>query len=330
MLARGSRPETNRLEEELLQLAESDPTEFHMVFRQARDRHPKEMTRACLRHLAAHGPETIWQKTQFWIIGKSPYLKVLLEPDFLDTQTVARVGSVLCKTDHQFFLNLQAEIKKGVHSLRVPKLERIMYLCESLGNTDILLSWLRTLTSHPDEYVRSRSAKALCFLRPNLAAIERQLRSEDSRVRANAIEVLWGIDHPDAIRLFKAALSDSSHRVVVNALLGLHRMKVPGALERLIECGNETSPLMRRAAIWGMKVTADPKCLPALQQLARDPVAEVREKALEALSEMHVELESASVSVPEASIPGTLPTNVPAVAPPADTLTFKTSSILGL
>jgi hypothetical protein len=276
--------DTATLEDELLKLAQSDPAEFYAFFRQVRDRHPEEATRACLRHLADHGADAIWQKAQFWIIGKSPYLSLLLDPDFLDDSKADQVGSILRSADHQFFLNFQAEIKKRSHSVRLPELERIVHVCQSLGISDILLSWLRTLTSHPDEYVRSRAAKALCILRPNLVAIERQLKSSDPRVRANAIEALWAIDHPDAARLFKSVLRDSSHRVVINALIGLYRMKTPGALNMLIECGNSTSVMMRRAAVWGMTKIADVECVPVLRKLAVDPMAEVSEKAIAALS----------------------------------------------
>ena len=63
---------------------------------------------------------------------------------------------------------------------------------------------------------------ALCRMRPNRPLIDRQLESPDARVRANAIEALWHTPPGNTTRVFRDALGDDHHRVVVNALLGLY------------------------------------------------------------------------------------------------------------
>ena len=54
----------------------------------------------------------------------------------------------------------------------------------------------------------------------NLDWVEERLRDEDSRVRANMIEVFWGDTSQEALEIFRAALRDPDSRVRGNAALG--------------------------------------------------------------------------------------------------------------
>ena len=47
-----------------------------------------------------------------------------------------------------------------------------------------------------------------------------RLSESDPRVRANAIESMWGVDTPEARTLLNFAVSDANNRVAGNALLG--------------------------------------------------------------------------------------------------------------
>ena len=98
-----------------------------------------------------------------------------------------------------------------------------------------MLPWLRQLSNHDDQRIRSLSVKQLCQLRPNKALIERQMRSSDPRVRANAIEALWHSKTSDAKELFTTAAADPHHRVVANALVGLHFQGDNSAFTRMTE-----------------------------------------------------------------------------------------------
>lgn len=54
-----------------------------------------------------------------------------------------------------------------------------------------------------------------------------RLGESDPRVRANAIESLWGVDSPEARTLLSFATNDANNRVVGNALLGLYHLGNP-------------------------------------------------------------------------------------------------------
>ena len=294
--ASGNTAELTPIEEELLELAESDSGRFFFAFRRLRDSHALEVTRACLRHVAHHGADASWQKMRYWIVASSTYVGQLLSTEFLDHDSAIKAALILRDADPQFLLKLRTELAnyKGVISLS--QMERTLRIYKAAGNPEILLPWLRELTVHGEEHLRSKAAKVLCEMRPNVAAIERQMKSEDARVRANALEALWLSDEPGAVAVFRAALSDTSHRVLVNAIVGLHRLHVEGALDKLIALGSSPVPLMRQAAVWGMQFLADLKAVPALRTLAQDALPEVSGKARHALNALGVE--SIDVSEP--------------------------------
>ncbi len=290
---------TLSLEEELLRLARTDAAQFVQLFRAVRTSRLRETARACLRYLGDHGSDPIGQKMAVWLSGGSAYLEFLLAPDFLPTEKAARAVRAMHEVSLQFAVNLRRHLMDGKLPLDSERLVRSIQLLEAVIDPAILIPWLRNLTQHPEPRIRSTAAKTLCEMRPNLLMIERQLKSDDARVRANAIEALWTLNTPQAIPLFNDCLMDEGHRVVVNALIGLHRLGVPDAFERLLSLAKNPAPMVRRAAIWGMSFLADSRAVPALRVLAQDPDEEVRAKALPVLAALAPRPEPPPVSMPE-------------------------------
>ncbi len=158
-----------------------------------------------------------------------------------------------------------------------------MSLVPTLGDYTALLPWLKKLAEHGDERVKSRAVKLLCELRPNNTNIQRHVREEKPRVRANAIEALWNTNAPEAAIVFEAAASDTNHRVAANALLGLHLQGNPAALPRIIELSESPDPLFRTAMAWCLGSIRDERCVSALQRLSKDPSVIVRKRASRSL-----------------------------------------------
>jgi len=66
------------------------------------------------------------------------------------------------------------------------------------------------------------SAKATLFVGrrvQNPSWTAKQLTQPDARVRANAVEALWGVDSPAAAGILEDCSGDRNHRVVGNSLL---------------------------------------------------------------------------------------------------------------
>jgi hypothetical protein len=93
----------------------------------------------------------------------------------------------------------------------------------------------------------------------------------DPRVRANAVESLWGIDSAMARAAFDRAMGDPNHRVRANALVGLYLLGDPQSLTGLLEMGRNPDALVRAAAAWAMGRTGDARFEPPLQELRRSP-----------------------------------------------------------
>lgn len=110
------------------------------------------------------------------------------------------------------------------------------------------------------------------------------LESPDPRVRANAVEGLWESGNfPDKAQLLWRAASDPHHRVAVNALVGLVRMGVTEAEERLLGLTAHAAPEFRAAAAWGLGELGYPRFRDVLTRLYQNETGSVRRNALRAL-----------------------------------------------
>jgi hypothetical protein len=278
------------LEKTLLHLAKTDPAKFRILCRRIREASPERLDHACeqiakicIREIATDGKNSKDHPMLSWLIADGRYLNLLLDPDFLSLEEARRASALMRGADSGFFLKFEG-LTNGANSERdLRRVERALHLFGESGTSNILVPWLRRLTNHADKRIRSKAAKSLCALRPNSALVETQLRSEDARVRANAIEALWGARSPEAVSLFREALNDSSHRVVVNALVGLHLHDPEEALENLLRLCKHSAPLFRAAAAWGLGRIADRRAIPALKTLAEDSSEIVRERAARVL-----------------------------------------------
>lgn len=163
----------------------------------------------------------------------------------------------------------------------------------------------------------------------------KQLCRSSPRVRANALESLWGINTPAAVRLFESCVTDPVNRVAGNALVGLYLAGHTEILDRLAAMATGRDLLVRSTAIWVMRKLRDPSYLPILTSLARDNAQKVRSAAVRALidirraqpsdsipaAEVLAQPESAAESAPAES--HAAPPRQQTETPPPDTIEFK-------
>jgi len=113
-----------------------------------------------------------------------------------------------------------------------------------------------------------------------------RLGESDPRVRANAIESLWGVDSPEARTLLNFAANDANNRVVGNALLGLYHLGESSVLADVVRLAGHESALFRSSAAWVMGEAGDPRFTEALRPMISDPDAKVRKRAFAALAQI--------------------------------------------
>src|SRR5947209_1769434 len=73
-----------------------------------------------------------------------------------------------------------------------------------------------------DPRARSKLARIAGRYVDHRLFLKKRLEDKDDRVRANVVESLWGVNGDFVRVLLRGAAADPSHRVRMNALLGLY------------------------------------------------------------------------------------------------------------
>lgn len=268
------------VEQLLRNYAENDPHRFDIFFRRMRGTYPQDCIQGCVRHLG-HNPASGAPSRQMllWLTSAADYMSVLLDPQLMSPDATRRAALAIRDGDAQFFTKLARFLQDPKTVKPTNLLMRVLDLVPAFGECGILIPWLRALGEHSDEQVRLQSAKTLCELRPTRVMVERQLQSSEPQTRADALEALWRVPGSEAKTIFRFALTDTDHRVVAKALVGLHLNNDSTAIERMIEMAGHRSAIARLAAIAAMMKAADSRCAPALERLCGDSSAAVREAA---------------------------------------------------
>ncbi|MBI4908267.1 MAG: HEAT repeat domain-containing protein [Acidobacteria bacterium] len=157
---------------------------------------------------------------------------------------------------------------------------RLLEVLEAVAEVSSLLPILGHVLRHPDERVRSKAALLMGKGNQNPRWVTQQLFDPDARVRANAVESLWGATSREAVEVFRLAVQDAHPRTVINAALGLYLSGQKECIESFLELSRHPDPAFRLSTSWGLGRTGDPRFLRVLTELARDAESKVRAAAL--------------------------------------------------
>jgi HEAT repeat protein len=153
---------------------------------------------------------------------------------------------------------------------------RVLEMVDAISDCSRLASHLVRFLRHPSAKVRSKAALLLGRANWNLTRVKNLLASDDVRIRANAVESLWGRPGPDVRKILWEATEDKCGRVVVNALLGLCQTGDREAYARLAKLAGIADAELRSGAAWAMGELGDPEFAEALEKLEQDGQAMVR------------------------------------------------------
>jgi len=163
---------------------------------------------------------------------------------------------------------------------------RALRLVSSISNGSRLTSSLVRLLQHPTAEVRSKAVLLLGRANLNLTRVRSFLGSCDSRVRANAVETLWGRHEPDVRAVLWEASKDPHGRVAVNALLGLCKAGDPEAALKLEKLAGSPDAVVRSSSAWAMGEAGNTEFIPVLQMLAQDQDEKVRAMGTKSLAKL--------------------------------------------
>src|SRR5947209_7440411 len=103
-----------------------------------------------------------------------------------------------------------------------PSLMRTLDALVASGDLSKLLPVIAPLINHPDPQIRSKAVLIMGSASRNMELMERALEEQNDRVRANAVESMWGISSAYAAALLRRSANDANNRVAANAAVGLH------------------------------------------------------------------------------------------------------------
>jgi hypothetical protein len=275
-----------RREEELCRIVcrfATEPEFARQALRAWLEDDPPEFTRLAVHQLGRdpNGPAS--SALSLLLSRDELYLFYLTDPSEFTRQEAASAARVLAARDKRFYVKLT---DFAGDSLSDDRVTRVLQIAEALGAAGLMVTWLRRMTRHQDGHIRQKAVMIMCQTGSNPLLVERQLRSTDARVRANAVESLWTVATPASRALLEYATQDSHHRVALNALVGLFMQGDASAITRMNVHARSSSPGFRIAAAWALGLTGRAEAWPALNTLREDAVEQVRESALRALEKV--------------------------------------------
>ena len=160
---------------------------------------------------------------------------------------------------------------------------RLMEILAEISDGSRIAPSLMRLMRHSNPYIRSKAVLMIGRGSLSVKWVRGRLSEADPRIRANAIEALWGVDSADAQVLLRSALADGNNRVVGNALLGLYRAGDCTTIVDIVKMAGHENALFRATAAWVMGETGDPRFTETLVRMLVEPNTTVRKRALAAL-----------------------------------------------
>jgi hypothetical protein len=224
------------------------------------------------------------------LVANGMLLQAICNPDLSKEEALA-LGRAARRVDPMTDVTLSrslADSGAGGGTVHIADPARLMdILCEIADPAHIMPSLMRMMR-HPNTYLRSKAVKMIG--RGSLSAkwVMGRLSESDPRVRANAVESLWGVETPEAKTLLNFAANDGNNRVVGNALLGLYYLGESSVLSDVAKMAASESPLFRASAAWLMGETGDTRFSDALRRMISDPDASVRKRAFAGLGQIKI------------------------------------------
>ena len=215
-------------------------------------------------------------------------LASLADPALFSLDTAIDLARVFVRVDPLLDFKLmqllfQGEQAEGVE-IDTAKARHMLEIVAALPAHTRILPLLLKLIRVPDQRLRSKAILLFCLASRNPQWAERRMADDESRIRASAVEGLWGVNSPPARALMHEASRDIDHRVVANALVGLYMLDGMEAVAQSVETmAASPAPPFRAAAAFAMGQIGESQLVPLLSQMMKDPNPQVRSSVLRAL-----------------------------------------------
>jgi hypothetical protein len=213
-------------------------------------------------------------------------LRRITNPHLLSLHQAIRLIQALRHSDPQTEIRLLRLIMPGAAPVPDEVVERVLDLIDAVTDGPKLVPVLMQLYRSAPKRVRARLATTIGRHHRNREWVDERLRDEDSRVRANMVEVFWGEKTQEAIDVFHLGWHDPDSRVKANGAIGLYRCGAIESLAMLANMAASESAQDRASAAWAFGMVRDPRFQKTLAQFVKDPDPIVRRRAYHSLGEI--------------------------------------------
>ncbi|HEY6393610.1 MAG TPA: HEAT repeat domain-containing protein [Bryobacteraceae bacterium] len=221
------------------------------------------------------------------LLRDASFLSKLSDPDLFSLPEATEIAKRVQKLDPSFDVRIVKQIASAASNadqLEAATAERLLELMSAFSDLSRILPVLAELLKHPSPRIRSKAVLLIGRASANAKLAESHLRETDKRVRANAIEALWGNPSNEARSILSAAATDTNNRVAANAAIGLYKLDETYSIAIILDMAENPSPIFRVSAVWAMSETQDPRFLGTLAKLIGDADPRVRHLAFNAVA----------------------------------------------
>ena len=225
-------------------------------------------------------------------------LKALSDPEVFSLQEATHLAQILLRIEPL----LDIKLARGLIDVNNPnskqELEekagcargtRVLEILSAISDGARILAVMAQLLHHSNPAVRSKAALMVGRSNKNPKWVTQQFEESDPRVRANAVESLWGVDSEESRAVFWSALADPHSRVVGNALLALYRLGEVASIPLIIDLLKHESTEFRISGIWVMGETGDQRFVGLLARYFSAPIPGIRSAAFRSVAKLKKE-----------------------------------------
>ncbi len=267
---------------------------------------PSFLRSACrILKAGAKGPGALYLMESLW--GNPVLAGSLLDPALLSLDAAIGLAKRWAAFDPMLdikLLHLGFPTDGGaVRDIDIVRAKRVLALVKEMPPQRHILFPLVSLLRSPDPDVRARAATLYGRASRNVEWVRSRLAEADPRVRANAVESLWGERSEAAQAVLKEASRDRHHRVAANALIGLDQAGAREVAASLKKMAASEEPMARAAAAFAMGRTGRGEYVPLLEAMLKDSGQHARSQALKALIRIRkLQRQAAGMAVAEAAL----------------------------
>ena len=247
-------------------LADPDERIMRMAAREIVRRKPADFENLLLKMMTAATPSV--RRVIGRAIGQAGFENYWQKFDRLEKATRKGAGKAMLKLLPDAVQRLQRRALAGPMEQRI----KAMQMVQELGLAEQLKETMIHLCADANPRVRSKAVTVLGEIpaAPSDLLVERLLNDTDSRVRANAVEVLEGRQDPQFVPVLAKRALAATGRERANAIKAMHRMKVSTAGTQLMNMLRDERAEHRISALWALRQIGWWQLLNEVGRLAKD------------------------------------------------------------